>query len=106
MELLKIARSSRPAMPVIILTAYGSVETAIEAMKLGTFDYVTKPFKMDELLITIQRAMEYSRALSENLELKEELVGRYKFENIIAEAMPCGRSRNDQARGAGPTRRC
>ena len=86
MELLKIARSARPTMPVIILTAYGSVETAIEAMKLGTFDYVTKPFKMDELLITIQRAMEYSRALSENIELKEELVGRYKFENIIAES--------------------
>ena len=85
-ELLKIARSARPTMPVIILTAYGTVETAIEAMKLGTFDYVTKPFKMDELLITIQRALEYSRALSENLELKEELVGRYKFENIVAES--------------------
>ncbi len=86
MELLKIARAARPTMPVIILTAYGTVETAIEAMKLGTFDYVTKPFKMDELLITIQRALEYSRALSENLELKEELVGRYKFENIVAES--------------------
>ena len=86
LELLKIARQVRPAMPVIILTAYGSVETAIEAMKLGTFDYVTKPFKMDELLITIQRALEYSRALSENIELKEELVGRYKFENIVAES--------------------
>ena len=85
-ELLKIARQVRPSMPVIILTAYGSVETAIEAMKLGTFDYVTKPFKMDELLITIQRALEYSRALSENVELKEELVGRYKFENIVAES--------------------
>lgn len=86
MELLKIARAVKPGMPVIILTAYGSVETAIEAMKLGTFDYVTKPFKMDELLITIQRALEYSRALSENIELKEELVGRYKFENIVAES--------------------
>ena len=86
MELLKIARAARPTMPVIILTAYGTVETAIEAMKLGTFDYVTKPFKMDELLITIQRALEYSRALSENLELKEELVGRYKFENIVADS--------------------
>lgn len=86
LELLKIARQVRPAMPVIILTAYGSVETAIEAMKLGSFDYVTKPFKMDELLITIQRALEYSRALSENIELKEELVGRYKFENIVAES--------------------
>jgi DNA-binding NtrC family response regulator len=86
LELLKIARQVRPAMPVIILTAYGSVETAIEAMKLGSFDYVTKPFKMDELLITIQRALEYSRALCENIELKEELVGRYKFENIVAES--------------------
>ncbi len=86
LELLKIAKQVRPAMPVIILTAYGSVETAIEAMKLGTFDYVTKPFKMDELLITIQRALEYSRALTENIELKEELVGRYKFENIVAES--------------------
>jgi DNA-binding NtrC family response regulator len=85
-ELLKISRGVRPTMPVIILTAYGSVETAIEAMKLGSFDYVTKPFKMDELLITIQRALEYSRALSENLELKAELVGRYKFENIVAES--------------------
>lgn len=84
--LLKIAKEKRPEMPVIILTAYGSVETAIEAMKIGTFDYVTKPFKMDELLITIQRALEYSRALTENLELKEELVGRYKFENIVAES--------------------
>ena len=86
LELLKISKSKKPEMPVIILTAYGSVETAIEAMKIGTFDYVTKPFKMDELLITIQRALEYSRALSENLELKEELVGRYKFENIVAES--------------------
>lgn len=85
-ELLKIARQVRPLMPVIILTAYGSVETAIEAMKLGTFDYVTKPFKMDELLITIQRALEYSRALCENQELKAELIGRYKFENIVAES--------------------
>ena len=86
LELLKIAKQVRPAMPVIILTAYGSVETAIEAMKLGTFDYVTKPFKMDELLITIQRALEYSRAITENVELKEELIGRYKFENIVAES--------------------
>jgi two-component system, NtrC family, response regulator PilR len=86
MELLKIVRSERATMPVIILTAYGSVETAIEAMKLGTFDYVTKPFKLDEMLLTIQRALEYGRALSENVELKEELVGRYKFENIVAES--------------------
>jgi two-component system, NtrC family, response regulator PilR len=86
MELLKIARAERPTMPVIVLTAHATVETAIEAMKLGTFDYVTKPFKLDEMLLTIKRALEYGRALSENKQLKEELVGRYKFENIVAES--------------------
>lgn len=50
MELLKIAHRERPGMAVIMLTAYGSVETAVEAMKAGAFDYVTKPFKVDELL--------------------------------------------------------
>jgi DNA-binding NtrC family response regulator len=86
MELLKLARTERPIMPVIMLTAHATVETAIEAMKLGTFDYVTKPFKLDEMLLTIRRALEYGRALRENAELKEELVGRYKFENIVAES--------------------
>jgi len=61
MELLKIAHNDRPTMSVIMLTAYGSVETAIEALKLGAFDYVTKPFKVDELLITVQRALEYNK---------------------------------------------
>ncbi len=86
MELLKAARQSQPSMSVIMLTAYGTVETAIEAMKLGAFDYVTKPFKVDELLLTIQRAVEYGRALSENVDLKAELIGRYSFENIVAES--------------------
>ena len=58
MDLLKWVRNEKPDISVIMLTAYGSVETAIEAMKLGAFDYVTKPFKVDELLITIQRALE------------------------------------------------
>lgn len=86
MQLLKWARTERPEMSVIMLTAYGSVETAIEAMKLGAFDYVTKPFKVDELLITIQRALEYKRALTENVDLKSQLDTKYRFENIIAES--------------------
>ena len=86
MELLKQAHDERPGMSVIMLTAYGSVETAIEAMKLGAFDYVTKPFKVDELLITIQRALEYTRALSENADLKAQLTTRYGLENIVAES--------------------
>ena len=86
MELLRVARAERPEMAVIMLTAYGTVETALEALKLGAFDYVTKPFKVDELLITVQRALEYKRAISENVDLKNQLVSRYRFENIVAES--------------------
>ena len=86
MELLKIAREKKQPITTIMLTAYGSVETAIDALKLGAFDFVTKPFKVDELLITIQRALEFSNALSENASLKKQLDSRYHIENIIAES--------------------
>ena len=86
MELLRLAHDQRPDMSVIMLTAYGSVETAIEALKLGAFDYVTKPFKVDELLITVQRALDYRKALSENADLKAQLTTRYHLKNIVAES--------------------
>lgn len=85
-EILQFARENRPAMSVIMLTAYGSVETAIKALKLGAFDYVTKPFKVDELLITVQRALEYRAALTENADLKAMLTTQYQLENIVAES--------------------
>ncbi len=86
LELLRTAKSLHPSMAVMMITAYGSVETAVDAMKKGAFDYVTKPFKVDELLITVQRALEYRRALSENQQLKAQLEARYGFENIVAES--------------------
>lgn len=86
MVLLKKAHDERPGMAVIMLTAYGSVETAIEALKLGAFDYVTKPFKVDELLITVQRALEYNQAITENADLKAQLGTRYALDNIVAES--------------------
>lgn len=86
MDLLRLAHEQHPSMTVIMLTAYGSVETAIEALKLGAFDYVTKPFKVDELLITVQRALDYSAALNENADLKAQLGTRYHLENIVAES--------------------
>jgi len=86
MELLKTARAERPDMAVVMITAYGSVETAIEAMKLGAFDYVTKPFKVDELIITVKRALAYRKVLAENLDLRTQISMRYRFENIIAES--------------------
>jgi DNA-binding NtrC family response regulator len=86
MELLKLAHDQCPNMSVIMLTAYGSVETAIESLKLGAFDYITKPFKVDELLITIQRALDYRKAITENADLKAQLGTRYQLENIVAES--------------------
>lgn len=86
MDVLKTAHTERPSMSVIMLTAYGSVETAIEALKLGAFDYVTKPFKVDELLITVQRALEYNKAITENANLKAQLGTQYHLENIVAES--------------------
>jgi DNA-binding NtrC family response regulator len=86
MELLKWIRGERPDIAVIMLTAFGSVDTAIDAMKLGAFDYVTKPFKVDELLITIKRALEYRKAITENPNLKNQLITRYRMENIVAES--------------------
>jgi DNA-binding NtrC family response regulator len=86
LELLKKAKSMQPSLAVIMITAFGSVESAVEAMKVGAYDYVTKPFKVDELMITVQRALEYRRAISENLELKAQLQARYGFENMVAES--------------------
>ena len=58
MELLKAAHDACPAMTVIMLTAYGQVETAVEALQLGAFDYIAKPFKVNTLLTTVRRALE------------------------------------------------
>ena len=86
MELLHKASKSYPKMGVIMLTAYGTVGTAVEAMKEGAFDYITKPFKLDELVLTVQRALEYNNALSENKDLKARLEYREHLEGIVAEA--------------------
>lgn len=86
MQLLKLAVEHQPSMAVLMLTGYGTVETAVESLKLGAFDYITKPFKLDELLITVKRALEYNKALSENVQLKAQLTGQYQFENIVAES--------------------
>jgi len=102
MDILKMVHQERPDVAVIMLTAYGSVETAIEALKLGAFDYVTKPFKVDELLITVQRALAYRSALTENATLKEQLQTRYQFDNIIAES-PSMKNVCDMIRRVAPT---
>jgi DNA-binding NtrC family response regulator len=86
MQLLKKARQDSPDTGIIMLTAYGSVTTAVEAMKEGAFDYITKPFKLDELLLTVQRALEYHSAIAENKGLKSQIEAQTRLENIIAES--------------------
>ena len=102
MQLLKQARREKPGSAVIMLTAYGSVDTAVEAMKEGAFDYVTKPFKVDELLITVKRALEYINIVAENVSLKAQLESRYHFENIVAES-PAMRSVCEMIERVAPT---
>lgn len=86
MELFRTARAEFPEMPVILLTAYGAIETAIEAMKLGAYDYLTKPFKINEFLITVKRAIDYNRLITERDQLREALEGKYRFESIVSES--------------------
>jgi len=75
MELFDELKEIKPGVPVIIITAYGSLETADEAMKNGVADFITKPFRKDSILFTINRVLELARVQKENLELKKKLEG-------------------------------
>ena len=84
MELFREIKRLRPSMPVILLTAYASVETAIEAMKEGMFDYLTKPFKVDDILSCLSRAVEKVKkheAFATSMDVNAPL--KYRFENLI-----------------------
>jgi len=83
LDLLREIRSHDESPAVVMMTAFTSTKTAIEAMKLGASDYVAKPFDVDELKVVIGNALETRRLAAEVVYLREELVGRYTFENII-----------------------
>src|SRR5438270_6268359 len=82
-DVLRHVRENHRQTAVILITAFGTTETAVEAMKMGATDYVLKPFKIDELQTRIQRALDYQAAVRENTYLRKELKNRYRFENII-----------------------
>jgi DNA-binding NtrC family response regulator len=82
-ELLKEIKAFDDSIPVIILTAFGSVETAVEAMKQGAEDYLTKPISRDELTLTVGKAIKLHRLEAENEDLRRSLQGRFDFDNII-----------------------
>ncbi|PKN65081.1 MAG: DNA-binding response regulator [Deltaproteobacteria bacterium HGW-Deltaproteobacteria-15] len=88
MELLEHAKKVKPEVPVIMMTAYGTIEMAVEAMKKGAYDYITKPFENEELKLTIHKALENYRLLKENRRLSQALSDRYKYGNIIGKSKP------------------
>lgn len=88
MELLKWFRKEVADTPVILLTAYGSVETAVEAMKNGAFDYVTKPVNLRELFIIVERALEHQALVHENARLKKAFNERVRATTIVAQSKP------------------
>jgi two-component system response regulator PilR (NtrC family) len=85
-EVLRKIKRVDPQLLVIIITAYASVESAISAMKIGAFDYVQKPFKHDDLLMTIGRALSHKRLQDENIRLKDELRQKFSFDSIIGKS--------------------
>ncbi len=88
MELLEECKKIRPELPVIMMTAYGTIEMAVEAMKKKAYDYITKPFNNEELKLIIKKALENYRLTKENRLLSEALSDRYKYGNIVGKSKP------------------
>lgn len=83
MELLAHIRTGYPQIPVILVTAFGTIQNAVEAMRLGAYDYLTKPINLEEMTLVVGRALEHSRLVAEVQTLRANLDRRYGFDNII-----------------------
>ena len=83
-QLQKQVKKIAPSLPVVIITAFGSIETAVKSMRLGAFDYITKPFSNDELVLVVARALEDRELRREVLRLRSELAHRFGLDQIIA----------------------
>ncbi|MEM9554155.1 MAG: sigma-54 dependent transcriptional regulator [Acidobacteriota bacterium] len=86
MDVLRQIRRDDPDLVVVVITAYSSIEGAIEAMRVGAFHYIPKPFKNEEVLLTIRKGLERGKLTAENKALKAELRQRYAFDNIIGKS--------------------
>jgi len=84
LEFLQAVKRANAAVPVVMMTAYGTIESAVEAMKDGASDYVLKPFSIEEIKLIIRKELEVKRLHEENRQLREALGQRYQFENIVA----------------------
>jgi two-component system response regulator AtoC len=88
LEVLRTIRQIDPEALVILFTAFATVETAVEAVKEGAFDYIPKPFSADQLQLVIERALTQRRLLEENRRLREQLTDTYRFESIVGRSRP------------------
>jgi two-component system NtrC family response regulator len=103
MELLEESKKVKPDLPVIMMTAYGTIEMAVEAMKKQAYDYFTKPFKNEELKLTIKKALHNYRLVKENRRLSEALSDRYSYGSIVGKSKPMLKI-YDMIRKVGPSR--
>jgi two-component system response regulator HydG len=87
-DVLRATKDLHPLTEVIVMTAYGTIESAVEAMRLGAFDYIQKPFTEQELLVKVAKALDNRRLTGEVTFLASEFKDRYKFENIIGRSRP------------------
>ncbi len=88
MQFLQVIKSERPEIPVVLITAFGSIDTAIEAMKKGAYHYLVKPFKLTEMAVIVQRAVERRALTRENFNLKEQLKKERGIEGIVGNSKP------------------
>lgn len=86
LDVLHAVKEQNSFIPVIVMTAYGSIETAVKAVKEGAYDFVAKPFDPDHLLLQIEKALEKQRLVTENIILKESLTNQLRFPKIIGKA--------------------
>jgi len=86
LEFLQQVKRMNATIPIIMMTAYGTVESAVEAMKLGASDYVLKPFSMDEIVLVARKELDAHKVRQENVSLREALKVRYEYQNIIAQS--------------------
>ncbi|MGH7330306.1 MAG: sigma-54-dependent transcriptional regulator, partial [Polyangiaceae bacterium] len=86
MDVLRVIKDAQPLTEVIVMTAYGTIESAVQAMRLGAFDYIQKPFSEQELTVKVTKAIENRRLAGEVAFLASEFKDRYKFENIVGKS--------------------
>ncbi|MDQ7778328.1 MAG: sigma-54 dependent transcriptional regulator [Planctomycetota bacterium] len=103
LEVLRQVRSLRPEVPIIIITAYATVDTAVQAMKDGAYDYIVKPFDPEEIGMLLSKIAQHQKLLAENVFLKKELSKRYTFHDLIGKS-PAMQEVFEFIRTVAPTR--